>query len=176
MHMAATTRALALAMAVVAMAATTTMAQNSPEDYVALHNAARAEVGVGQVWWDATLQGYAEWYADQRRGDCAGQHSQGSGYGENLYWGPGGWPWSGVDAVNLWVAEREFYDYNSNTCSGPYGCGHYTQVVWRDTTYIGCARVECDNNLGVFITCNYWPPGNWEGQWPYLAARSGSAA
>uniref|UniRef100_A0ACD5U0H6 Uncharacterized protein n=1 Tax=Avena sativa TaxID=4498 RepID=A0ACD5U0H6_AVESA len=183
--MAATTRsacALALAMAVVAMAAaTTTMAQNSPQDFVDLHTAARAEVGVGQVWWDRNLQEYAEWYADQRRGDCALQHSdyQSAGYGENIFWGSAGWPWTGVDAVNTWVSEKEYYDYNSNTCSpdAPFGtCGHYTQVVWRDSTLIGCARVDCDGDLGVFITCNYYPPGNWEGQWPWLAARSAAAA
>jgi pathogenesis-related protein 1 len=45
-------------------------------------------------------------------------------------------------------------------------------VVWHDSTLIGCARVECDNDLGVFITCNYYPPGNWDNQRPYLAARS----
>jgi pathogenesis-related protein 1 len=173
--MAATMRsacALALALAVVAMAATTTtMAQNSPEDYVAAHTAARAEVGLGQVWWDQNLADYAEWWANQRRGVCGG-HSGVVGYGENTYWGPAGWPWSGVDAVNLWVDEKQYYDYDSNSCWGPYGCGHYTQVVWHDSTLIGCARVECDNDLGVFITCNYYPPGNWDNQRPYLAASS----
>ena len=178
MHMAAPTRsacALALAMAVVAMA-TTTMAQNSRQDFLDRHNAARAQVGVGQVWWDDNLAAYAAWYAGQRRGDCVLQHSdsQSFGYGENLYKGPGGWPWSAVDAVDMWAAEGEYYDYNSNTCSphAPFGCLHFTQVVWRDSTFIGCARVDCDNNLGVFITCNYYPAGNWAGQRPWLAARS----
>ncbi|KAK1686496.1 hypothetical protein QYE76_047344 [Lolium multiflorum] len=172
--MAATTRstcALALALAVVAMAATTTMAQNSPEDYVAAHTAARAEVGLGQVWWDQNLADYAEWWANQRRGVCGG-HSGVVGYGENIFWGSAGWPWTGVDAVNTWVDEKQYYDYNSNSCWGPYGCGHYTQVVWRESTLIGCARVDCDNNLGVFITCNYYPQGNWNNRRPYLAASS----
>uniref|UniRef100_A0A0D3FY33 SCP domain-containing protein n=1 Tax=Oryza barthii TaxID=65489 RepID=A0A0D3FY33_9ORYZ len=56
-----------------------------------------------------------------------------------------------------------------NSCSAPEGssCLHYTQVVWRDSTAIGCARVVCDGDLGVFITCNYSPPGNFVGQSPY---------
>ncbi|KQK13769.1 pathogenesis-related protein 1 [Brachypodium distachyon] len=169
----ATTRS-ALAGLVLALAlATGSMAQNSEQDFVDAHTAARQEVGLGQVWWDRNLEDYARWYADQRRGDCALQHSdyQRAGYGENLYWGPGS-DWTGVDAVNTWVAEREFYDYDSNTCTGPFGCGHYTQVMWHDSTLIGCARVDCDNGLGVFITCNYYPPGNWPGQRPWLAARS----
>ncbi|CAM0947142.1 unnamed protein product [Alopecurus aequalis] len=178
MHMAATTRsacALALAMAVaLTMATTTTMAQNSWEDYVDRHNAARDEVGVGHVSWDTTLQAYAESYAEQRRGDCALQHSdyQIPGYGENIFWGGFGKEWTGFDAVDTWVAEKEFYDYDSNSCSGPFGCGHFTQVVWHSTNFIGCARVDCDNDLGVFITCNYYPPGNWAGERPWEAARS----
>ncbi|XWS52169.1 hypothetical protein CRYUN_Cryun11dG0043900 [Craigia yunnanensis] len=33
-------------------------------------------------------------------------------------------------------------------------CGHYTQIVWKNTRRIGCARVICDNG-DVFMTCNY---------------------
>ena len=53
------------------------------------------------------------------------------------------------------------YNHATNTCSAPSGqsCGHYTQVVWRASTAIGCARVVCSNNAGVFIICNYYPPG-----------------
>ncbi|KAJ1287631.1 hypothetical protein BS78_02G025300 [Paspalum vaginatum] len=165
---------LAIALAAIAIAAMAPpcAAQNSPQDYVNLHNAARAEVGVGAVSWDDTVAAYAESYAAQRQGDCAGMHSGGgpNHYGENLYWGPAGKDWSASDAVDLWVAEKQYYDHDTNTCtapSGPLGCGHYTQVVWRDTTAIGCARVVCDNNAGVFIICNYNPAGNVNGEIPY---------
>ena len=65
---------------------------------------------------------------------------------------------------------EQYYDHDSNTCSAPEGesCGHYTQVVWRASTSIGCARVVCNNNRGVFITCNYNPPGNFNGERPFL--------
>uniref|UniRef100_A0A0E0LGY6 SCP domain-containing protein n=1 Tax=Oryza punctata TaxID=4537 RepID=A0A0E0LGY6_ORYPU len=138
-------------LAAVAMAAT---AQNSAQDYVDPHNAARSDVGVGPVTWDDTVAAYAESYAEQRRGDCKLQHSDSGGkYGENIFWGSAGADWSAADA---------WYDHDTNSCSAPEGnsCGHYTQVVWRDSTAIGCARVVCDNDLGVFITCNYSPPGN----------------
>ncbi|GJN10361.1 hypothetical protein PR202_ga28449 [Eleusine coracana subsp. coracana] len=60
-----------------AMAAATVTAQNSPQDYVDPHNAARSDVGVGPVSWDDNVAAYAQSYAQQRQGDCALQHSGG---------------------------------------------------------------------------------------------------
>ncbi|KAM0937356.1 putative CAP domain-containing protein [Dioscorea sansibarensis] len=141
------------------------VAQNSQDDYVKAHNSARSTVGVGPVTWDDTVAAYAKNYADQRTGDCDLVHSNGP-YGENLFWGSSGSDYSGVDAVNSWVSEGQDYDYNSNTCAEGKVCGHYTQVVWKSSTSIGCARVVC-NNGGIFITCNYNPAGNVIGERPY---------
>ncbi|KAH7673597.1 Cysteine-rich secretory protein-related protein [Dioscorea alata] len=140
-------------------------AQNSPDDYVNAHNSARSQVGVGPVIWDDTVASYAENYANQRANDCQLIHSNGP-YGENLFWGSGA-DYNAVDAVNLWVSEGQDYDYNSNTCAQGKVCGHYTQVVWSSSTNIGCARVVCNNNGGIFITCNYNPAGNVIGERPY---------
>ncbi|GJN10360.1 hypothetical protein PR202_ga28448 [Eleusine coracana subsp. coracana] len=80
-------------------AATTVMAQNSQQDYLDLHNAARAAVGVGPVTWDNTVAAWAQNYANSRRGDCALVHSpNGRPYGENLF-GGGGSGWTARDAV-----------------------------------------------------------------------------
>ena len=149
--------------------ATVVTAQSTPQDMVDAHNAARADVGVGPVIWDDTVAAWAQAYAEQRRADCQLVHSPaGRPYGENLFWG-GGAGWSGVDAVNLWVAEKQYYDRATNTCSAPSGesCGHYTQVVWSKSTAIGCAGIVCDGNAGVFVICSYNPPGNVVGQTPY---------
>ncbi|EMS62872.1 Pathogenesis-related protein PRMS [Triticum urartu] len=153
--------ALASAMAVAA--------QNSPQDFVDPHNAARADAGVGPVTWDDNVAAYAQNYAEQRRGDCQLIHTpDGRPYGENLF-GGSGTQWTAADAVNSWVSEKQYYDHGSNSCSAPEGdsCGHYTQVVWRDSTAIGCARVVCDSSDDVFIICSYNPPGNYVGQSPY---------
>ncbi|KAG4948355.1 hypothetical protein AAZX31_15G060300 [Glycine max] len=139
-------------------------AQDSPADYVNAHNAARSEVGVQNLAWDDTVAAFAQNYANQRKGDCQLIHSGGGGqYGENLAMSTG--DLSGTDAVKLWVDEKSNYDYNSNSCVGGE-CLHYTQVVWRDSVRLGCAKVACDNG-GTFITCNYAPPGNYVGQRPY---------
>ncbi|KAJ8769797.1 hypothetical protein K2173_007657 [Erythroxylum novogranatense] len=120
-------------------------AQDAPNDYVQAHNAARAAVAA-----------FAQNYASQRVGDCGLVHSGGP-YGENIAMSTG--DLSGTDAVKLWVDEKPFYDYGSNSCAEGKVCGHYTQVVWRNSVRIGCAKVRCGNG-GTFIGCNYDPPGN----------------
>src|SRR5262245_40133989 len=45
-------------------------------------------------------------------------------------------PRSGAEAVTSWVAEKADYTYAGNTCREGAVCGHYTQVVWRDTTKV----------------------------------------
>jgi len=139
-------------------------AQDSPQDYVNAHNAARAQVGVGPVTWDDRVASYAQNYANQRKGDCNLVHSRGP-YGENVAWSSAGL--SGTDAVKMWVNEKADYDYNSNTCAAGKVCGHYTQVVWRNSVKLGCARIECMNDGGLFVICSYDPPGNYVGQTPY---------
>ena len=139
-----------------------TLAQDSKEDYLNAHNAARADVGVPSLTWDDTVAAYAQNYANQRIGDCNLVHSGGK-YGENIAWGSA--DLSGTDAVKMWVDEKANYDYNSNSCVGGQ-CGHYTQVVWRNSVRLGCAKVRC-NNGGTFIGCNYDPPGNYNNERPY---------
>ncbi|KAK4563508.1 hypothetical protein RGQ29_005857 [Quercus rubra] len=103
----------------------TSHAQNSQQDYLNDHNVARAQVGVPNITWDSTVATCAQNYANSRIGDCNLVHSNGS-YGENLAKGSGSF--TGTAAVNLWVAEKNCYDYNSHTCVGGQ-CLHYTQVV-----------------------------------------------
>ncbi|XP_004289697.1 PREDICTED: pathogenesis-related protein 1A-like [Fragaria vesca subsp. vesca] len=138
-------------------------AQDTPQDYLDAHNAARAAVGVAPLTWDDQVARFAQDYANTHVDDCQLVHSNGQ-YGENLAMGSG--DLSGTDAVNLWIGEKADYDYNSNTCAAGKVCGHYTQVVWRNSLHVGCAKVRC-NSGGTFIGCNYDPPGNWVGEKPY---------
>ncbi|KAL4182112.1 hypothetical protein AMTRI_Chr12g274300 [Amborella trichopoda] len=129
------------------------------------HNAARAAVGERQLVWDERIARYARWYAAQRRDDCALEHSDGP-YGENIFWGSGT-GWTPSDAVQAWVGEARWYNPRSNACAYGQECGHYTQMVWRKSLRLGCAVVVCDGGRGMFMTCNYDPPGNYFGEKPY---------
>ena len=123
------------------------LAQNSPQDYLNAHNAARARVGVGPMRWDAKVASYAQNYVNKIKGSCKLVHSGGP-YGENLAWGSN--DLSGTAAVNMWVAEKTKYDYNSNSCVGGE-CRHYTQVVWSNSVRLGCAKVRCNNGLPLSV-------------------------
>ncbi|PON86808.1 Cysteine-rich secretory protein, allergen V5/Tpx-1-related [Trema orientale] len=139
-------------------------AQNSPQDYLNAHNSARAQVGVGPMTWDDGIAAFALQYANKHAGDCSMVHSGVPEYGENLAKSTG--DLTGTSAVNLWVQEKAYYDPNSNSCAVGQVCGHYTQVVWRNSVRLGCAKVRCANG-GTLIGCNYSPRGNIIGQRPY---------
>ena len=109
------------------------------------------------------MASYAKQYANRQVGDCDLVHSGGP-YGENLAWSSADVP--GVDAVKWWVDEKADYDYNSNSCVAGKVCGHYSQVVWRNSVRVGCAKVQCNDNKGTLIGCNYDPPGNYYGERP----------
>lgn len=132
------------------------------------HNLVRATKMEVPLAWDAGLAEYAGWWGGQRRGDCGLVHSFPEGkfeLGENIYWGSGQ-TWTPMDAVSAWADEEKYYDYSRNRCAQGEMCGHYTQIVWKTTRKVGCARVVCDSG-DVFITCNYYPPGNYVGERPY---------
>ncbi|XP_010448371.1 PREDICTED: pathogenesis-related protein PR-1-like [Camelina sativa] len=129
------------------------------------HNTVRSGLGLPPLVWDEKIASYAAWWANQRRYDCSMTHSTGP-YGENLFWGSGS-DFTPTFAVESWTVEAQSYNHMTNSCEGSGMCGHYTQIVWRETRLLGCARVVCENGAGVFITCNYDPPGNYVGEKPY---------
>ncbi|CAI9765746.1 unnamed protein product [Fraxinus pennsylvanica] len=132
------------------------------------HNMVRAAKMEAPLVWDNQLEKYAGWWAGQRRSDCRLAHSFPEGnftLGENIYWG-GGSTWTPADAVRAWADEEKYYRYKSNSCAERQQCGHYTQIVWKNTRRIGCARLVCDTG-DAFMTCNYYPPGNYIGERPY---------
>jgi len=81
--------------------------------------------------------------------------------GENIYEGS---PKPTVTAVtDAWGDERNSYHLEDNSCDDV--CGHYTQIVWSDTTDVGCAWADCPD--GTFVACNYGPAGNLNGAPPF---------
>ncbi|MBA0631654.1 hypothetical protein Godav_000509, partial [Gossypium davidsonii] len=145
---------------------------SSPQDYLNVHNAARAAVGVRPLTWDDVVARYAADHAKQRISQCEPVESRGP-YGENLAWSKN--DLSGSDAVKMWIDEKHYYDFESNSCSPGYDCAYYTQVIWKYSIRLGCAKVRC-NNGGTFIVCNYDPPAKHPENWSLIGAISPSPA
>lgn len=64
--------------------------------------------------------------------------------------------WSGI--VQSWFDEYKKYKYSTQFSTGT---GHYTQVVWANTKYVGCGAViyEADGKwkYNKLYVCNYGP-------------------
>lgn len=140
----------------------------------AAHNVVRASVSPAPssplvaLTWSDTIASAAQTWAN----GCNWSHSS-NAYGENIY-AVSGDTVTGQAVVDDWASESVDYDYATNSCSNV--CGHYTQVVWADTTQVGCGVKVCTTNspfpakygpTWTFVVCDYDPPGNVGNQSPY---------
>jgi uncharacterized protein YkwD len=143
--------------------------QEQPADKVSrellsAHNEARARAGVPPLTWSTFLEAVARQWAESLLSSGKFEHQQYSPYGENLFEVRGAL-FSGAKVVETWVNESRDYNAKTNTCRAGAVCGHYTQVIWRNTREVGCA-VARGQNREVWV-CEYSPPGNYVGQRPF---------
>lgn len=149
-----------------------TSAPQEPENMKGMvdrHNFWRKKVNVPDLKWSPELSAFAQDWADKLAAEgCNMEHRPrsgkwGSSYGENIYWSSGMKNTPDV-VVDNWASEIENFDARTGSCKGGV-CGHYTQVVWKNTQRVGCGMAKCgDQEIWV---CNYDPPGNWVGEKPY---------
>jgi uncharacterized protein YkwD len=127
------------------------------QELLAAHNRYRAEVGVPFLQWSDSLAAKAQQWADHLAATGAFDHS---GAGENLARATTGAK-SLTGFVDMWGdEEKPFFN------AGDLGAaGHYTQVVWRNTTEVGCGLASANGN--DTLVCQYNPPGNVVGQAPF---------
>ena len=146
-------------------AAATRMAGADVRAITSYHNKVRADVGVGPMQWSASLAAYAQEWADHLAvTTCRMAHRSERRFGENLFQGTAG-HYTAVDAAKAWESEKKYYRGGALTQANWHPAGHYTQMVWRETTAFGCGEALCAGTL--LVACNYDPPGNYIGQRPY---------
>jgi hypothetical protein len=133
-------------------------------------NRERAAVGVPPLVWSDTLAAGAQAWADHLVTINNVVHSPGNfkDYGETIAWrGPSGGTL--IPMVESWVAEKTLYHGGPMPADGG-GFSHYTQLVWRTTTEIGCGMASGINDaIGSidYLVCRFLPMGNFVGQSPY---------
>lgn len=154
----------------------------------AAHNARRAQITMGgalpELTWSQDLADFAQGWADQLASSCQPSlsHRPNNSYGENIAAWFGSSPPNAApeDIVEGWAAEEACWEYGTirgtevcdMTCTAALysnGCGHYTQVVARRSTKVGCAVATCNasGTYREYWVCNYDPPGNIVGQTPF---------
>jgi uncharacterized protein YkwD len=134
------------------------MTEEQKQAFIDRHNYWRAKTGASAMRWSDTLEAAAQKYADFLAVKCnVLKHSHDDDYGENLYWGNRNDP---TEIVDLFAGERVYYHREKITERGVHKYGHYTQMIWPQTTEVGCAFARCGNGLYYFCVCKYNPFGN----------------
>ena len=134
------------------------------------HNRVRNHVGVGPLKWSEKISAYSEeWAKHLAESGCTLKHRPTSGkwkqkYGENLFMGTAGF-FGVLHTVTTWESEKKVYRYGPLKEKSRISSGHYTQVVWKETKRVGCAKSICNGN--VIVVCNYDPTGNIVGEKPF---------
>ena len=123
---------------------------------LASHNNARTVVKTPLLVWDCKLADMAQRWA--AKGVAA--HRPDPMYGENIFVASN--PAIEVDSVlKRWMAEQPNWTNATGTCAAGKVCTHYTQVIWKSTTHVGCGiNRNATGKWKVLLVCNYDPQGN----------------
>lgn len=105
--------------------------------YLKAHNTLRSKKHAQALTWNSTFASYALHLSKT----CNFAHSHGP-YGENL--AAGTHPLSIAQAIKLWTDEEKDYNKKKPVPS------HYTQVVWKGSRSVGCAKTFCKDLKGAF--------------------------
>jgi len=134
------------------------------------HDAARAAVGLPPLAWDQALVASARAYAGEmarsRRFAHADQPVGGpTRQGENLWTGTRG-AYAYAEMIDHWIDERRDFvngiTPNFSRTGKWEDVAHYSQIVWRGTTRVGCAIAS--NARDDYLVCRYAPAGNVVGE------------
>ena len=139
------------------------------QELLSAHNKYRAEVGVPPLKWSDDLAKQAQEWADYLAANLLFQHSGVIDQGENIWMGTSH-AYSFTQMIDSFGDEKQHFAYgifpNVSDTGNWSDVGHYTQIVWRNTTHVGCAGADgSDGNYR--LVCRYSPAGNVEGERPF---------
>jgi len=131
------------------------------------HNAYRRKHHVGPLKLNKDICVIAQNYAEKLANEIGHlKHSENCYHddilGENLHYCEG-MEATGSSVTKNWYGENRKHNYSGDWKEGT---GHFTQIVWKDTTEVGFGK--CENKRGrIFVVGNYYPAGNVLGFFKY---------
>lgn len=130
---------------------------------ITAHNKLRAlHQNTGGLVWSQDLANKAQRWAEENLRNNRMKHEQIEGQGENIYYGNNLLEADCTDAALAWYSEIKDYDYGTADTKNGKAVGHFTQLVWKDTTQVGVgiASKKSGSNIVTFIVAKYTPLGN----------------
>jgi len=135
------------------------------------HNRLREAHCAPPLSWSLPLAEQAgQWATHLAASGCNLAHST-SDVGENLAAATAG-TLTPEGVAELWYREKGDYDFRRGGFS--MRTGHFTQLVWKGTTAMGCGTSSC-GGLEIYV-CNYAPAGNVQGEYRANVLPTGCAA
>lgn len=126
-------------------------------EFLDTHNAYRQKHNTPSLTLSGDLTASAQKWADYLISIKTLQHSD-TNNGENLYfaWSSAPKTLTGKEAVDSWYSEIKDYNFSQPGFSSK--TGHFTQVVWKESTEVGVGLATDGNN--IFVVGQYSPAGN----------------
>lgn len=138
------------------------------QQLLAAHNRERALVGAPPLQWDPLLARAAISYGPTLAAMGRLEHSPRAsrpGQRENL-WRGSSRAYLPSQMVGSWTAEKRFFRPGVfpavSTTGNWFDVSHYTQMIWRTTTRVGCGVYRTPQ--WDYLICRYTPPGNIDGK------------
>jgi uncharacterized protein YkwD len=145
----------------------TNLSQQQINEFVNRHNYWRYKVNSPKIVWSETLAQFAYQWAKYLADNNLFEHRNQDKYGENIFQCTSctAQTYSPSKVVDEWASEKALYNGEIIDNSNYSSFGHYTQLIWCQTTQVGCAMVQSQNGSMV-VVCNYNPGGNIIGYLP----------
>jgi hypothetical protein len=141
------------------------------------HNKYRSQVNATPLSWSDELATQARKCAEYNAAEFLSQgrqkHCPTPGSGQNIAQATSNLKLNLSQLVDRWGEEKKYFingEFPSVSSTGsPEAVGHYTQMIWSNTTQVGCARVNASGN--DLLVCDYTPKGNVYGEWVFNPPR-----